>query len=343
MSLTKWLENQPHYPKFYFAPRGAGHALAGAGIKRESNEPFAGAFGIVSFDGHIKRFIEPAYAKASAGRPIILSPQRKLGSIPWIPASAGMTEFLALVTKALDAINQNQFEKVVLAHQTTLSTDTPINPFDLLDRLHAYIPNAYHYLYQPAPGTTFLGASPEQLYKRSGRKIDTEAQAGTKPYGSSVSELIENPKEQHEHQIVIDNLLSALGSLCIDYGITHEREINSMAQVQHLRTRLAGILRENINDDNILKTLHPTAAVCGWPKKAAFDFIQKNEPFERGFYAGAIGYIDQDESDFAVAIRCALVKDCSIQMFGGAGIVKDSVAEQEWSEIQNKIAFWRHL
>ncbi len=340
MSLTKWLESQPHYPKFYFAPRGADYALAGAGINRESHEPFEGAFGIVSFDGSVKRFIEPLTSLRGTPLPTIRTPH-PLPPSP--PVERGKHDFLHLVSKALIAIQQRQFEKVVLAHKNTLSLSTPINPFDLLDRLHAYIPHAYHYLYQPEPGIAFLGASPEQLFKRQGRRIETEAQAGTKPRGSSIADLLGSPKEQHEHQLVIDNLLDALKTLCIDYGITHEREINPLPQVQHLRTRLAGILQTEISDTQILKALHPTAAICGWPREHAFEFIKTHEPLERGLYTGTIGYAGKEYSEFAVAIRCAVVKDYELQMFGGAGIVKGSVAEEEWSEIQNKIAFWRHL
>ena len=116
-----------------------------------------------------------------------------------------------------------------------------------------------------------------------------------------------------------------------------------LPQVQHLRTSLAGILKTGQTDKNILATLHPTAAIGGLPSYQALRFIRNSERLDRGFYAGAIGYIEHDEAEFAVAIRSAVMQDSFLHLFGGAGVVEGSNPEQELQEIENKIAFWSQI
>ena len=97
------------------------------------------------------------------------------------------------------------------------------------------------------------------------------------------------------------------------------------------------LLTKKTQDSHLLHKLHPTPAVGGIPKLPALQFINDNEPYNRGWYAGAVGCISEHESDFSVAIRSALISENCIKLFAGAGIVTGSIAEQEWQELDNKI------
>ena len=252
--------------------------------------------------------------------------------------------FSNTVQQALKLIQAGDLQKVVLAQRHTLTCSKPIDSIALLERLMAYFPKGHHYLFEPKPGLAFIGASPERLYRRTGLNIESEAQAGTRLLGEALEqELLNSPKDNREHQLVVDNILKALKDICLDYGVTKSKHIVKLPNVQHLKTLLAGILKESVTDQDILKALHPTAAVCGWPLAKAFETIRALEDFDRGFYAGAFGIVGSESSEFNVAIRGAVISGCELHTFAGAGIVTGSKAFDEQQEIENKMAFWRNL
>jgi menaquinone-specific isochorismate synthase len=109
-------------------------------------------------------------------------------------------------------------------------------------------------------------------------------------------------------------------------------------QCQHLRTHIEGILEQDNTDADLLRTLHPTPAVGGLPKEGAVRWIAEAEPFDRGWFAGPVGWIGGDSAEFAVGIRSGLVSDTTLSLYAGAGIVPGSEAEQEWAEIENKLS-----
>lgn len=344
MSLINWLRDKPT-PRFYACSRAA------YSITSEHKQPVAGSFGLLRFDKNhpsddlwepfgTSRYIVPQEVRLEkAGEDP--SPDFDQSKSPSPSRGEGWEH---IVEQALAKIRTGHLEKVVLAQRQVLTCPTPIDPLTLLERLKNYFPQAHHFLYEPKPGLAFLGASPERLYKRTGLNIKTEAQAGTRLCGSEFSEeLLNSPKDHHEHQIVVNNILNALSNLCIDYGITKPKHIVTLPNVQHLKTKLAGILKDKITDQDILEALHPTAAVCGWPLNPAFETIRNLENFDRGFYAGAFGYIDQHESEFNVAIRSAVIQDNKLYAFAGAGLVSGSTPENEDQEIVNKMAFWEKL
>ena len=105
----------------------------------------------------------------------------------------------------------------------------------------------------------------------------------------------------------------------------------------HLMTQFNGILHPRISDDLILSSLHPTPAVGGYPKEKALKYIKELEPFNRGWYAGVLGFAGYNSAEFCVAIRSGLVKGKTLTLYAGAGIVKESTMEGEWNEIEEKI------
>ena len=110
----------------------------------------------------------------------------------------------------------------------------------------------------------------------------------------------------------------------------------SLPFVQHLVKRYHGYINTCLSDEHIIKALHPTPAVCGLDRRWALDFIREHEGFDRGFYAGPVGYVGLDQAEFAVAIRSALYFEQQLHVYAACGIVAGSQAAQEWEELTNK-------
>ncbi|MCX5770183.1 MAG: isochorismate synthase [Candidatus Hydrogenedentes bacterium] len=250
-----------------------------------------------------------------------------------------------LVDKALQAINRREFEKVVLARQVKLRYAAPPNVSTLLDLLAQHAKNAYLFVFQPAEGIAFLGATPERLYKNLGGYIKSEALAGTRPRGESVTadvnlgqDLMHNAKELREHAFVADRVRNVLGKICSDLRTDHALSLIRLHRCQHLVRRFEGILANGYVDADALAALHPTPAVGGHPDAPALEWLRQNEPFHRGWYAGPVGWVGHDSSEFAIAIRSGLVCHDTLTLYAGAGIVAGSVPSTEWEETESKLA-----
>jgi len=230
-----------------------------------------------------------------------------------------------------------------LARETTLQFEEAVDPLSLMARLSAPVSRAYRFLYQPEPGVVFLGASPERLYSRRMRHIESEAVAGTRPRGASAAEddalanaLRTSDKERREHGFVAEAVDAALQSLCSTVHADAEPTILRLPNCQHLYRRFEGFL-DTRDDGAIVRALHPTPAVGGWPAGPAQAIIEEVERFDRGCYAGPIGYVGCDSAEFAVAIRSGLLAGDSLRLYTGAGIVQGSDPAEEWEELENKM------
>jgi len=175
-------------------------------------------------------------------------------------------------------------------------------------------------------GATFLGVSPERLYRREGRRILSEAVAGTRRRGDSEREdqaigdaLLDSEKDRREHRFVADTVGRKLGEICRSYRADHEVSLLKLARLQHLCRRFEGTLRGSVDDVAIVAALHPTPAVAGNPTAAAVAEIASREPFHRGWYAGPLGWVGPRGADFTVAIRSGLLNGNRLALFTGAG------------------------
>ncbi len=238
-----------------------------------------------------------------------------------------------------------KMEKLVLARKTVLDLEGKVNPLCFLQEVEKKIDRCFCFCFQPRESIAFLGASPERLYQRQGELIKTEAIAGTRPRGKNSAEdknlqkeLLASLKDHREHEYVREFLSSELRSLCSQFSETKKISLLGLKDSLHLCSKFEGILKKDKSDDAILKSLHPTPAVGGYPQCDAPYWIRDYEPFRRGWYAGPVGYVGYNESEFAVAIRCCLIDQKKISLYAGAGIVKGSVAENEWDEIENKVS-----
>jgi menaquinone-specific isochorismate synthase len=254
------------------------------------------------------------------------------------------------IDAALAQFTDLDLEKIVLARRSILTFNHDLQPQTLLQSLQPNNSHSYHFCFQINPTTAFVGTSPERLYHRQDRSLQTEAIAGTRQRGNSapldlaLSEDLQNsPKDRHEHQLVVNNLQAILTELCDAVTIDRELTILKLNKVQHLYTQCHGTLTANLTDADILPKLHPTPAVGGFPRDQALKLIQELEPFERGWYAAPVGWIGGDNAEFAVAIRSGLIDRDRLLLFAGAGIVRGSQSAEEWAEIENKIRHFTDL
>lgn len=256
--------------------------------------------------------------------------------------------WMALIEKTLGAIEGQAFDKVVMARRSTHLCNQPIHALELLSRMKAK--GAIHFAVQFEKGSTFIGATPERLYRRNGRMLFTEAVAGTRKRGKTdeedarlEKELLENQKERREFNFVKTSIEQALKPYCKAISSQCEDSVLKTPNVQHLHNLFTAELDEGASDAEILTALHPTAAMGGLPKLSALEYLLQSEPFERGWYASPLGYISQSQAEFAVGIRSALIKENRLNLFAGTGIVAGSIPQNEWEELEHKTSLWRNL
>ncbi|MCS3664198.1 menaquinone-specific isochorismate synthase [Salinibacter ruber] len=256
----------------------------------------------------------------------------------------GHGEWTDMVRWALDAIDGGSLDKVVLARRVALSLGAPMDPLLVLSHLEPATPGCYHFAVRPSRGAAFVGASPERLFRRAGRTVVSEAVAGTRPRGETAAEdarlrqeLLQSPKERREHAFVRDAIRDDLDRVCREVRIPKKRGELALARGRHLHARITGTLRPDTGTTDVLEALHPTPAVGGVPTDDAVAAIRAREPFDRGWYAGPVGWVGRDAAEFAVGLRAGLVEEAQMALFSGAGIVEGSAPDREWDEIEQKI------
>lgn len=266
---------------------------------------------------------------------------------PSEPHTPSKPKWEKMVQKALEACAAKTLKKVVLARRSHSTLATPIDPYALLESRKALSHPATLFLFQGNPRNTFIGASPETLYTRRGNQVLIDALAGTAPRGPTPdldehyrSLLWNSPKEQTEFAIVKTFIHKALKPLSTTISWVPQDQFLLLRHVQHLHNPCRATLKENVSDSQLLKALHPTPALGGFPRKKALAFIAEHEPFDRGWYGAPVGYLSSKETDMAVAIRSALIRDNEIYRMAGTGIVAGSLPESEWEELNLKIKAW---
>lgn len=257
------------------------------------------------------------------------------------PDEAGWTRNVEWV---LNAFETGDMGKVVLARKADFGFGEAIDPILLLKNLHAATPGCFHFCFQLNTNTAFLGASPERLFLREGLAISSEAVAGTRPRGESAwdderlrEELLLSAKDQLEHAFVLRDVQRELADLCTSVEADMQPSEMILTRGRHLYTGISGTLREDVRDLDVIRALHPTPAVGGHPKEAAYAAIRTLEPFDRGWYAGLVGWIGAEGAELAVGIRSGLVRGNTLSLFSGAGIVPGSIPKAEHDEIEHKI------
>lgn len=242
--------------------------------------------------------------------------------------------------------------KLVLARRTRMTLKEDICGCDLLAAIQERDPKAYQFMLGLPNGKIFLGCTPERLYARSARHIVSEAVAGTRGRGPGgdiekdfwlAFDLLQSQKDGLEFQLVRDSIMKTFKEVCISVDLEVEKSVLKQGSVQHLYGRIAGRLRPDVDDLDLIQELHPTPAVCGQPDDDAMCLLRSFESFDRGFYAGPFGWFSKNAADIAVAIRSSLVEtgqsnETPVSLYAGVGIVPGSVTQSEWNELDLKIS-----
>jgi anthranilate synthase component 1 len=221
------------------------------------------------------------------------------------------------------------------------------DPFTVYAALREINPSPYMY-YLDFGNEKIIGASPEMLVRVEKRRVTTVPIAGTRPRGKTREEdvqfaqdLLGDAKERAEHTMLVDLARNDIGRVC-RFGSVEVSEfmtIEKFSHVQHIVSTVNGTLKDNLDCYDAFRSCFPAGTVSGAPKIRAMQIIDELESLPRGLYAGAVGYIGFDRNlDFAIAIRTIIVRDGTAYVQIGAGIVADSVPENEWTETENKAA-----
>ena len=263
-----------------------------------------------------------------------------------VPASPIVThdEWYAMVTGAVDEIHQGRLQKVVLSRALDAQGHEPLDPIVGLSRLDAQYPDTFRFLFEPDGQTAFFGATPEVLSRVEEAVLTTMALAGSRPRGMTLendaalaAELLASAKEREEHRIVVESMRMRIAPFARSVRASEEPGILRLRNIQHLHTPIEAELETHFDALDLVAELHPTPALGGFPARAALAAIEALEPFERGWFAAPIGWIDaRGDGVFAVAIRSAIVHGARGRLYAGAGIVADSQPDQEWDETRLK-------
>ncbi len=256
-------------------------------------------------------------------------------------SAAWWCEVVARATKAMREAGPDGLRKVVLAREVVVEADAPFDRAVVLDRLRTAYPGCFLFHVDG-----FLGASPELLVGRSGDVVRAQPMAGTAPRGGDPATdarlgagLLASPTYREEHQITIDMVYDTLLPWCSYLDYEAEPSVVGVANVQHLATLVEGRLSQPPPSIlELVTALHPTPAVNGLPRELAQAWIAEHEGFDRGHYAGTVGWVDsRGNGTWAVSIRCAEVHGTQARLYAGNGIVADSDPDTELAETQIKL------
>jgi salicylate biosynthesis isochorismate synthase/menaquinone-specific isochorismate synthase len=249
------------------------------------------------------------------------------------------------VEQAASEIRSGGFEKLVLAREVTLRREQSIDPFNVLAGLVERFPECTVFAVSEAE-TTFVGASPELLIRREGRRASTLALAGSARRSSEPETdahlgagLLTSVKNRTEHEIVVRRIERTLGRFSAWVSTGREPELAKVSNIQHLATPIRAQLTEPRPVLELAGALHPTPAVGGEPWPLVGKRIRELEGFDRGWYTGGVGWSDLfEDGEFHVALRSALIDGAQARLFAGCGIVGSSEPADELAETETKLA-----
>ncbi len=255
----------------------------------------------------------------------------------------GAAGFQRAVARAREYIAAGDIMQVVLSQRMTMPFAA--SPLSLYRALRSLNPSPYMFYYDFGDFHV-VGASPEILVRKEGDTVTLRPIAGTRPRGAGreaddalAAEMLADPKEVAEHVMLLDlgrndvGRVAAIGSVTV----TEQMAVERYSHVMHMVSNVEGRLRPGLSALDVLRASFPAGTVSGAPKVRAMEIIDELEPSRRGIYAGAVGYVSfQGDTDLAIAIRTAVLKGGMLYAQVGAGIVHDSVPENEWRETLSK-------
>jgi menaquinone-specific isochorismate synthase len=246
--------------------------------------------------------------------------------------------WLDAVAAATNRIRAGELEKVVLARDVLVWSEAPFDVPLLLTRLARRFPDCFTF-----SCAGLVGATPELLVARSGNDVRSVVLAGTIGRGDGAEDdrlaegLMSSDKDLEEHRLAVDSVTEPLGRVCSDLKVEGPLLLR-LANAQHLSTRIQGVLERDASALELAGLLHPTAAVCGTPRRDAFETIRELEGMDRGRYSGPVGWVDSDgDGEWGIALRCGRFDGARGRLFAGNGIVGASEPEAELEETRVKL------
>ncbi|GAB3699250.1 isochorismate synthase [Nocardiopsis oceani] len=258
---------------------------------------------------------------------------------------------IAAVERAVKLMADDaELRKVVLARCLHVESTEDVDVATVLANLIWRDPTAFVFAVdlpdRDAGVRTLIGASPELLVAKRGRHVLSNPLAGSAPRSADPTKdqrravaLLNSAKDRHEHAVVVEAVADALRPHCRSLSVPTEPELIKTATMWHLSTRVTGEVTDpDVPAHRLAADLHPTPAVCGTPTGRAFDTIGRLEPFDRGFYTGAVGYTDAaGDGEWVVTIRCADVAGRALELYAGGGVMPESDPEAELAETSAKL------
>jgi isochorismate synthase len=261
-----------------------------------------------------------------------------------IASTAPPEHYEAAVARAVERIKDGAFEKIVLAREVAVHAPAPHDVAAVFGVLRAGFGSCFVYC-AGRGDTAFVGASPELLVRREGLRASTVALAGSTRRSADPAvdahlgeQLLHSEKDREEQAIVTRRIARALAPLSVWVTAPDEPGIVRVANIQHLATPIRAQLTQPGSALELAGLLHPTPAVGAEPHAAAAPLIPAFEGLDRGWYAGPVGWTDANEDgEFCVALRCALLRGAEARLYAGVGVVRDSDPAAELAETEVKL------
>jgi anthranilate synthase component 1 len=249
------------------------------------------------------------------------------------------------VDRIRDYIREGEVYQLVLS--SAFTGECTLDPFEVYRALRLLNPSPYMYFFE-SEGLSVVGSSPEALVKLDGRHATLRPIAGTRPRGADTAAdiaheraLLADPKEAAEHVMLVDLARNDLGRVAVPGTVTVDpyRVIERYSHVMHIVSGVQGTVAEGYDQFDLFAAAFPAGTVVGAPKVRAMALLDELEPVRRGVYAGTVGYFGHDDQmDQAIAIRTLTFQDGTYAYQAGAGVVADSVPENEHREVLAKSA-----
>ena len=261
-----------------------------------------------------------------------------------IASTAPPEHYEAAVARAVERIEAGAFEKIVLAREVAVHAPAPHDAAAVFGVLRAGFGSCFVFC-AGRGDAAFVGASPELLVRREGLRASTVALAGSTRRSADPAvdahlgeQLLRSEKDREEQAIVTRRIARALKPLSVWVAAPDEPRIVRVANIQHLATPIRAQLTQPLSVLELAGLLHPTPAVGGEPHAAAAPLIPAFEGLDRGWYAGPVGWTDANEDgEFCVALRCALLRGAEARLYAGVGVVRDSDPTAELAETEVKL------
>ena len=377
VDLLAWMKGQSVYPQFYLCFRDEAKTVAAVGkVRSFSDVNLAQQFiqehdfplvGGLQFQGE-SQFILPQVLieqqnsetvvsvfvetdKLDSAKVVLNTFEKMTALLPLnqltiesVEPKANQGMWCDWVNQALNRIRQGELTKLVLANETVFRIHGELNGKDFLAASQAKNSGCYHFLWADNAQNCFVGSTPERLFARDNRLLFTEALAGTAPVSDNPSEnneranwLLNDEKNLNENWLVVEDISQNISHL-VEQITVDDVALKPLRKVQHLIRKMQAKLTALCTDADLLKAIHPTAAVSGLPQQQAKKALAEIETFDRSWYAGTLGLMTQNLSEFCVTIRSAFIEENQVRVFAGAGIVEGSQPVEEWLEIERKAA-----